>query len=92
LASEWIPRRQCENVAALADHDRRLERQRTRQLRAQLRARNSLAYDERARRADVDRIEVRQLLHERGRPERPVPADVHASQENDERHGMLRRF
>lgn len=88
VIGERIAGRQRKEVAAFANQDLGDERKPARQLLAKPRARDRPADDERARRADVDRVEMRQLPDERGRPERPVTADVDASQQNDERHVM----
>ena len=81
-----IPRHQPDNLAPLADHDLRIEGKPGDQLGAELRLGDRLPDHEGARRADVDRIEVLQLIGERGRSEGPVTTDVDPSQKNHERH------
>jgi hypothetical protein len=56
---------------------------------AELCPRDRPADHERSRRADLDGIEVLQLFSERRRSERPVTANVDASQKNHRRHAFL---
>jgi hypothetical protein len=79
---------QPEDLAALADHDFRVERESARELCAEPRLRHRPPDHERAGCPDVDDIEVLQFLRERGGPEGPVTADIHASQKDDECHNL----
>src|SRR6266540_2651312 len=83
-----ILRHQPDNLAARADHDLGIKGKRACQFGAELRPRDRPPDDEGARRADVDGIEVLQLVDERGRPEGPVTADVDPSQKNHECHAF----
>ena len=83
---EMIVRHQPDNLATLADRDRRLKGKPGCQFGAQLRLGDRSPDHEGARCADVDGIEVLQLSRERGGPEGPVATDVDTSQKNHECH------
>src|SRR5438552_3332449 len=77
------------HLAAMADHYRGLGGKALRYLGAQLRAAHGPADDQRARRADIDGVEMLQAFDELGRLKTPVPADVHAPQQHHQRHEPL---
>jgi len=56
------------------------------QFGAEISSRDWPADDERARRADVDDVEIFQLLDELRGSKRSVPANIHAPQQHDKRH------
>jgi hypothetical protein len=84
-----IPRHQPENLAALADHDLGIKGKPACQFGAKLRRPDPPPDHERARRADVDGIEVLQLSDERGWSEGSLTSDVDPSQKNHECHRFL---
>ena len=86
MIREHILRQQPDNLAALADHDLGVEGKPALDFSPQLGAADGLADDKGARRPDVDRTEVAQLLRQRGRSEGSVTADIEAPQKNDECH------
>jgi hypothetical protein len=87
MARKTVVGRQPDDVPTLADHDLGIEGQPPCDLDAQLRRADGLPDHEGARGADVDGIQVLQLSSEGRRSKGPVPADVEASQKDDECHG-----
>jgi len=79
-------RHQPDNLATLVDHNLRIKWNPGCQFGAQLGLGDRLPDHEGARRADVERIEVRELFGESGGPEGPVVPDVDPSQIHHERH------
>ena len=81
---EWIAGREAEEVAAVADHHVGFEWKPADQLRAKRRPTDAFANDKCSSRPDVHHIEAAELVRQGGGTKFPVPADVDASQENDE--------
>jgi hypothetical protein len=84
-----IVRHQPDNLAAFADHDLGIKGKPACQFSAECRPSDWPPDHEGASRADVDNIEMLQLVDERTRSEAPVAANVHPSQQNHERHEFL---
>lgn len=92
IAGETVGGRQPDDLPAVADHHGGFERQPPLDLVPKRRARDRLPHDQRAGGADVDDVEMVELVREQRRPETAVAADVHASQEYHQRHGSPIRY
>jgi hypothetical protein len=77
---------QPKDISCVADYHVRLKRQSTRYLGAQVRPTNRLAHDKCACRANVQDVELFQLLREGTRAKSPVPAYIDAFEKSDECH------
>jgi hypothetical protein len=86
---EKVVRHQPGNVPAVADRDVGLEWNPACDFIAHVRSAYWLPDHEGTRRADVDGIEVLQLVRKHTWSERPMTADVDASKKNDECQAML---
>ena len=89
MAREEVLGHQADDFPTLADRDPGIERDPALEFGPQLRSGDGTTNNESARRADVDGVEVPQLLGEHRWPEGPVAADIEPSQENHERHACL---
>jgi hypothetical protein len=89
LVREIVPSQQAGELPPFADHDFGIEGKPARDFVAESRLGDRPPDHERARRADVDSIEVPQLFGERRRPEGPVTAYVDAPQKNHKCHTLL---
>jgi hypothetical protein len=73
----------AQQVARVAEHDVRLERQRTAQGCGKFRSFSRIADDERSSRPDVHDAVALELVGQNGRAKRAMPADVHSSKKDD---------
>ena len=89
MSREEVLRDEIDHLAARADRDVCLERKPPRDFPTQSLAREGLPDDEDARGANVDRAEVPQLRGETRRSKRAVAADIHATEENHQRHEII---
>ena len=86
LICERVPGNKPENLAALADHDLGVKWQPACYFSAEFRLGDRPSDHQRARRTNVDHVEVLQLLGKLRGSKSPVTSDVDASQEYHEGH------
>lgn len=86
LGPKRILRFQPHEIAAIAQHNFRGEWQLPEQCGAEFCSGSRFTNDKRARSSHIDDIKGAHLPCEEARPERPVSADIDASEENHERH------
>src|SRR5688500_5471520 len=84
-----IVRHQLDNLAASADHDLGIKGKPACKFSEECHPSYKPHEHEGASRADINNIEMVQLVDERTRSEAPVAANVHPSQQNHERHEFL---
>lgn len=84
MVPERILRHEPDDLAALADHDLAIKGKPACQFLKEFCSLNGTPDHERARRTDVDGIEVFQLFGECRRSEGPVPANVNPFQKNND--------
>src|SRR5262245_8184923 len=85
-------RLQADQIAALTEHDIRIERQLAKQFSTELCSRSRLANDKRACGPHVHDIVVGQFFSEDAWAKRPVSANIDTPEESDESHaGIIRK-
>src|SRR6185295_3088422 len=88
LIAKRIGGSQIQDLAVRADHYLRVEGKPSKQLGAEPGLTDWFANDERAGRANVNHIKLREFFSERAGPESFVPAHIDASHQNDQCHRL----
>jgi len=86
---EWIVHLQSQDIAVWAEHNVRLERKLSDQFCVELRSRSRLSNYKSACSPNVHDIVVAQFFSEEAWAKGPVPTDIDASDESDERHRVV---